>query len=236
MVRLFISPSSQEANVGPGGYVEEVYMNLVADILCPELTRHGIEFMRNSKGDTYAGHVAKSNLYKPDFHIAIHSNAGGTTARGCVVFCYKPDTYPNRPGTLMAKSIYKYIEALTPVADRGVKDGTAILSEVAKTNAPAVLIEVDFHDKVDGAAWLMAHIPEIAQAILLGILEKLAIKYIPKTPVPVPVDYKAKYEAEVVKNEQLSVKLSDVSSKLQLATIAVKELAELKAKLLVLSQ
>lgn len=182
--KIYLSPSSQEHNAGPAGtgYLEEVYMNRIADILAPELVRHGFELLRNKPENDFHGHITESNRYKPDYHLAIHSNASGAasshTARGCVVYCYKPAD-PTRPGTKLANSIYKRLEQLTPVTDRGVRDGSKILSEIAYTDAPAVLIEVDFHDNLDGATWLMNHIAEIAQAILLGVLDAAGIDFIP---------------------------------------------------------
>lgn len=180
MTKLYISPSSQEHNVGPGSYIEEKFMNLIADVLVPELLRHGFKVKRNSPGNTFREHVKESNIYKPDYHIAIHSNASGATsshtARGCVVYCFNPDEQ-SRPGTRLAQAIYNRLSTLTPTADRGVRNGSRILSEVADTDAPAVLIEIDFHDNTQGSLWIMSHIKEISQGILLGILDQTGVKY-----------------------------------------------------------
>ena len=181
MTKIFLSPSSQEANIGPNGYVEEVCMNRIADFIVPELIRHGILVMRNNPQNNYLGHIKESNEFQADYHIAIHSNASAVnsthTARGCVVFCYNAND-TDRPGTQLANRIYNRLSILTPVPDRGVKSST--LDEVEKTKAAAVLIEVDFHDNIDGAAWLTEQVENIGLAILLGILEQLEIAYIPK--------------------------------------------------------
>lgn len=193
MTKLYISPSSQQGNTGPNGYIEEVAMNLIADILVKELLRHGFEVKRNNTNNIYRDHVEESNEYKPDYHIALHSNASAATsshtARGCVVYCYDPLDVAN-PGTQLAQNLYKYFVPLTPVGDRGIRSGKLTLSEVARTIAPAVLVEIDFHDNVDGAKWIMAHIPDIAQAYLMGILDQCGVKYIPVPPpvvVPKPI-------------------------------------------------
>lgn len=209
MTKIYVSPSSQEANLGPNGYVEEVAMNLVADLLCPELTRHGVEWMRNNRLNTYAGHVKESNLYKPDSHVGIHSDATGTNvlAHGCTILCYKPDINKNSEGTLLAKAIYTHMAPLTPTEDRGVKDGSTSLSEIRDTDAPAVLIEVEFHDNPEGAMWIITHIPQIAGAILSGILDHYGIAYIP--PIDAPVDYKSLYDKLLID----FAALSDVADK-----------------------
>jgi N-acetylmuramoyl-L-alanine amidase len=193
-MKFYISPSTQQNNVGPNKYIEETYMNLIADILCPELARHGHAIKRNDrKVDDINVFIRESNTYKPDYHIAIHSNAGG--GQGCEVFCYRPkDT--TSPGTRMATSIYKKIEAVTPTADRGVKDGSH-LGEVGRTTAPSVLMEVDFHDNLAGAQWIMSNYKIIANAILMGILEAIGQKYI----APVVVENKD----EIIKNLRLRV-------------------------------
>jgi N-acetylmuramoyl-L-alanine amidase len=214
MTKLYISPSSQQSNSYATGGNEETYMNQVADILCPELTRHGIEYMRNKTTNIYVGHIEESNAYNPDYHIAIHTNAGGTTARGCTMYCYKPEERPDSPGTKMAYSIYNQLVLITPTDDRGVQDGSQILSEISKTNAPAVLMEIDFHDKPDGSNWIKSHIPEIAQAILIGILNQLGIAFIPPEP---PVDYKALYEEQLAINADLQAQLDAEKAKTQQA-------------------
>lgn len=227
MPKLYISPSSQQANLYATGGNEETYMNLVADILCPELTRHGIEWMRNQITNTYVGHIEESNAYQPDYHIAIHTNAGGATARGCTMYCYKPAERPDSLGTKMAYSIYNQLVLITPTEDRGVQDGSKILSEISKTNAPAVLMEIDFHDKVEGSDWIKSHIAEIAQAILIGILSQLGIAYI---PVEVPVDYKALYEEQLAINAELNVTIAQQQETIADLTNKNNELSELLVK------
>lgn len=213
-MKLFISPSSQDANKGlSGAYVEEVQMNKIADILIPELIRHGIVVGRNSKTGDYNTHVADSNSFKPDYHIAIHSNATGkptnTTIRGCEMFCHKP-LEPLNKGTQMATAIYNEVVAIMTVKGRGIKDGTATMSEIKYTTAPACLIEIDYHDNDNGAKWIMANIAQIAQAILMGMLKQCKVAYIPK-PVAdngggnIVVDYKTWQTFLNAKGKKLAV-------------------------------
>lgn len=179
-MKLYISPSIQEANVGPNGYVEETQMNLIADILIPELIRHGQTVMRNDRTVTGVDPiVAQSNAWGADYHIAIHSNAYNKVVRGCEVYCDNPADL-TRKGTQMAHTIYDAVTAIMPVAGRGVKSGHTTMSEVAHTTAPAALIEIDYHDTVGGADWIKANINSLAKAILLGILKQIGVNYIPK--------------------------------------------------------
>ena len=46
---------------------------------------------------------------------------------------------------------------------------TSSLYEIIRTNAPAVLLEVAFHDNKDDANWIINNEAEIAQAVVNGI-------------------------------------------------------------------
>lgn len=194
MTKIYISPSSQQSNIYSTGGSEETYMNQIANVLCPELTRHGIEWKRNNPSGDYNDFVAESNAYAPDYHIPIHSNAGG--GRGCTIFCYNPSDVKSK-GYILSKNIYKYLEPLTPTTDRGIKSGATTLSEVAKTTAPCSYLEIEFHDNLEGAQWIISHINEIATAILHGILDTVGIQYIPivvTPPTQSVEDYKVRYD------------------------------------------
>lgn len=194
-MKIYISPSSQESNVW-NDYVEEVQMNKVADILCPELTRHGVDWKRNDRSKTFKEHIIESNAYAPDYHLAIHSNARG--GHGCTSFCYHP--LVNNKGTQFATHLFNEIVAISPWPGRGVS--ATDMWEVTKTTAPACLIEVEFHDNLQGSTWIMTHISEIALALLKGILKQMNIAYIP------PIDYKTLFEATKSELDQAKIKIA----------------------------
>lgn len=198
MSKIFISPSSQDANSYVTGTTEEVVMNLIADALIPELVKYGVDVVRNNRYDTYAGHIEKSNAYAPDLHLAIHSNAG--KARGCEVFCYD-STVSSSVGTQFAEKVYRNISALTPTADRGIKSGKTTISEIKYTHAPAVLVEVAFHDNLYDAQWIVENIAQIAHGLLLAILEQFKIS---------PVDDKQTHIVEL--NRLISLIQKEVNS------------------------
>jgi N-acetylmuramoyl-L-alanine amidase len=182
-MKWYISPSSQEANrYAGGGTTEEAAMNLIANILCCELDRHDIPYKRNNPANGANGHVADSNAWGAQAHLAIHTNARGAGAtakvRGCEVYCFDPDK-PDKLGTIIAKAVYDEISTLTPTADRGIKSGATTMSEIKHTNAAAVLVEIDYHDDADGAAWIVANIARIAHSLLRAILAVERLSYIP---------------------------------------------------------
>ncbi len=177
---VYISPSTQENNIGAGTYgTEEKRMNEVADVVVRELTRHGVTVYRNQPTMTLAEVIKDSNAKKPMLHLAIHSNAGG--GRGCELYCYRLD---GGKGEIFARNLYTDLSAITPVNDRGVHAGENFygqgisMAELAHTNAPAALVEIDFHDSKDGAAWIVNNIEQIGMTLVKSIINTLGLIWI----------------------------------------------------------
>ncbi|HEY9059235.1 MAG TPA: N-acetylmuramoyl-L-alanine amidase [Pseudobacteroides sp.] len=172
---VYLSPSMQEHNEGVAGYgTEEVRMNQVADVVERVLTRHGINVYRNKPDWTLQKVAQDSNNKKPNLHFAIHSNAGG----GCggEIYAYAP----GGEGEKAARAIYSELEPITPTADRGVKFWPE-LYELRKTTAPAVLVEIAFHDNEDDAKWIIANIEKIGTALAKGVLKYFGIEFVSET-------------------------------------------------------
>ncbi len=166
---IFLSPSTQEFNVGYGDFgTEEYRMNRIADILEEILKSEGYTVYRNNPNEKLSAAVRKSNEIGPDIHFALHSNASGEvySAQGPEIFANRPNTSGDR----LANAIYDEIISIYPDSEkgRGVLY-TSSLYEIVRTNAPAVLLEVAFHDNPEDANWIINNEQEIAQAIARGI-------------------------------------------------------------------
>jgi len=177
---VYLSPSTQENNIGVGCYgTEEKVMNEVCNVVEKILKKHKVTTYRNKPTMTLKQVVADSNSKKPGIHVALHSNAYNKVSRGCEVFCWKSGV----EGEKLAKLLYKYVAAITPSADRGVKYAYNFygpgkhIYEVANTTAPASLIEIAFHDNIQDVTWILANIEKIGIAIAKAILEYLGVKY-----------------------------------------------------------
>lgn len=166
---IFLSPSAQEYNVGYGDFgTEEYRMNRIADIVERLLKEDGYTVYRNNPNEKLSAAVRKSNEIGPDIHVALHSNASGEgfSAQGPEIFANRPNTSGDR----LANAIYEEIMQIYPdsTKGRGVLY-TSTLYEIVRTNAPAVLLEVAFHDNPDDANWIIENEESIAQAIVNGI-------------------------------------------------------------------
>lgn len=182
MVDVYVSPSVQHFNLGYNGYgSEEERMNMVADVLEYELNRHGLTTARNDPSMTLPEVVNDSNAIRPKVHVALHSNASTDgLARGAEVYTHRFNTLSDE----LSQSIYKYLSALTPTSDLGVKEGRLTyggqgMRELRDTKSPASLIEVAFHDNKEDAQFVIDNVYEIGREISKGVLEYFGIKYNP---------------------------------------------------------
>ena len=204
-MKVYISPSTQEKNIGVGNYgTEEKRMNEIADIVCPLLEYNGFAVKRNRPEMTLSQIIADSDAWKPDIHVAIHSNAvggsGAGQARGCEVYGYLIDGRVTNSQRL-SEAIYKEVSAITPTSDRGVKNGVPLnLAEIVTVKATSCIVEVAFHDNMEDAIWIMNNIPRIGEAIVKGICNYFGVSF--RKPSDT-VDWKAKYENLVAQLKNL---------------------------------
>lgn len=179
MPRIYFSPSTQERNQGViPNYIEETEMNQIADIAIPLLKFNGFEVFRNDRTKDHVAAKNESNRIGVDAHFALHSNAGG--GEGTVIF-----TSGSKNGRRLAECIYNEVAPLSPSKDRGVLI-TAGFTEVVKTDAPACLLEVAFHDDKEDAEWIRANHQEIAEAICKGLCKYFNVTF--KMPQPEATD------------------------------------------------
>lgn len=180
MKSIYLSPSTQENNVGAGSYgTEERRMNEIMDLIENQLRGKYILY-RNRPEMKLEQVVADSNAKSPDLHFALHSNAGGGLGTECWI-CAK-----GGQAEKFANLLYKKVGELTPTADRGVKVSTSLM-EVNKTRAPAVILEIDFHDNAQGAEWIVNNKAAVADACVQAIMEFFG-DTVPEQPEEKPME------------------------------------------------
>lgn len=178
MPSVFISPSTQEFNPYIDGGNEEYYMNLVADELIPYLVASGITVNRNDPDQTLGRAIALSNQGNYNLHLALHSNAAPPNLsgqlKGTDVYFYPTS---NR-GRAAAEIIARNFKAIYPDPNLVKAVPSASLTELKKTKAPAVLIEMAYHDNREDAQWIRENIGPIARNLALSVTEFLGVPFI----------------------------------------------------------
>lgn len=178
MPKIYLSPSTQDYNPFITGNSEEYYANLIADAMVPYLRASGIDFDRNNPGGTVSDSINSSNSGNYDFHLAIHSNAApeklSGMIRGSDVYYYRDSSRSKRAADIFSnnlKLIYPEPELVKAVP-------TTSLAELRRTKAPAVLVEVAYHDNKTDADWITSNIELIAQNLALSTADFLGVPFI----------------------------------------------------------
>ncbi|MBE7033270.1 MAG: peptidoglycan hydrolase [Ruminococcaceae bacterium] len=184
MPTIYLSPSTQEGNMYVIGGSEEFYTNLIADAMVPYLRSNGIQYTRNTPEMTAASSIAASNRGNYDLHLAIHSNAAPEgqygTYRGVDVY-YSPIS---RNGRRAAEIFAKNLKSIYPLPSRVRAISTTSIGEVTQTRAPAVFLELGYHDNVQDANWISNNIESIARNLVLSLTEYFGIPFVePMTPM-----------------------------------------------------
>lgn len=180
---IYLSPSTQEFNPYIIGGSEEYYMNLLADELEPWLRSSGIRRVRNTPDMTAAGAVQQSNQGDYGLHLALHSNASPPGQegqnRGSVVFYDPRSTRGRRAAEIIAGNLRE----IYPGTVRALP--TTQLGEVNNTTAPAVLVELAYHDNPEDAMWIAANLPAVAENLALSLTQYFGIPLVePQPEVP----------------------------------------------------
>lgn len=176
MPLVYLSPSTQEFNYFINYGTEEEWMNAITDEIEGYLVEGGIAFVRNTPDMTARTSIEQSNSVGAQLHVAIHSNAAPDNLKGKLT---GPDIYyaPNsRNGLRMARLLEKNFKNIYPDESKVDIRTTTYLGEVLKTYAPAVLIEVAYHDNIDDAEWIQNNVNGIARAIAKSIFEYFGIR------------------------------------------------------------
>ena len=179
MPSIYLSPSTQEYNnYYDGSGSEEYYMNLIADAMEPYLISSGISYTRNNPRESLARAIAASNAGNYDLHLALHSNASPEYLSGRLTgadfYYYTRSRNGRQAATTLADNFMSIYP--NPSAVRTVP--TTSLAEVVRTVAPAVLVEIAYHDNPDDAQWIKNNINEIARNLVQGVAEYLGVLFV----------------------------------------------------------
>ena len=159
-------------------------MNLLADALEPYLLSNGIQYRRNRPEMTAASSIREANQGSYDFYLALHSNGAPEghygEERGIIAFYYPGSAQGRRAAELIAQELRK----IYPLPGKVTTRETTTLGEVRRSRAPAVLVEIGYHDNYADAVWVEGHLDAIAQQIARALTEYFGLPFIyPADPV-----------------------------------------------------
>ena len=159
-------------------------MNLVADALEPYLRANAIYFQRNRPTMTAASSIREANRGNYDLYLALHSNGAPEDRygeiRGIIAFYYPSSVQGRR----FAELIVQQLRQIYPLPNRVNIQSTTSLGEVRQSRAPAVLVEIGYHDNYQDARWVENNTDAIAQQLARAVTEYFGLPFIyPITPM-----------------------------------------------------
>ena len=126
---------------------------------------------------TAASSIRQANRGDYDFYLALHSNASGPGSQGQnrgVIAFYYPTSANGRRG---AEIIARNMQEIYPLPERVVTRPTTTLGEVRQPRAPAVLVEIGYHDNEADARWIESHIDAIGQNLAMSMAEYFGLPF-----------------------------------------------------------
>ena len=179
---IYLSPSTQEYNEYVNGLGnEEEWMNRLADAMEPMLFASGIQYTRNTPDMTAASSIRATNASGED-------QAGQN--RGIIAFYFPGSARGMRAAQFLADGL----KAIYPLPNLVRTEPTTTIGEVRRVRAPAVLLELGFHDNPDDAQWIVTHIDAMAESIVLSLTEYFGIPFFPDS-YPLPGEVRAELGA-----------------------------------------
>lgn len=171
--KIFLSPSNQSDNTYAYGKTNEAAeCGEIAKVTENALKRCGFE-VKTMQWETAQDRCKAANAWGADLYIPIHTNAFDGTVSGTRIFVYekKGEAYD------AAKDIYDELAPITPGKSENIQAYPQLI-ELKQPKAPAVYIEVDFHDVKDVAKWLIENTEAIGEAICKGVCKHFGVAYI----------------------------------------------------------
>ena len=127
---------------------------------------------------TAASSIQEANRGYYDLYLALHSNAAPEgrygEERGILAFYYPGSVLGQRAAQLMAEELRK----IYPIPELVTTRATTTLGEVSRSKAPAVLMEIGYHDNYADATWVEGHMDAIAQQLARGLTRYFGLPFI----------------------------------------------------------
>lgn len=179
MPSVYLSPSTREFDLSAYGGNEEYYMNLIADAMIPYLRASGISFDRNQPGFNIRDIVNQSNSIPHDLHLSLHTKSTPENytepLQGIEVYYY---AFTHLGGDIAAQIFADNLKTIYPNPDLVTVIPNTTSIELVRTNAPAVLLELGYHDNYQDSKWVHDNVNEIGRNLALSVAEFLNVPFV----------------------------------------------------------
>lgn len=159
---IYINPSVQTHNMFYDKVTTEAeIMNKISKQIVNNLSN--ISYLNVYHNDRYLSlskSVSEINKLNIDYHLALHSNAGGGSGSEC--YQYKSEDF--------AKSILTGFNQMHNFPNRGVKDGSHLYELNSSKAKNKILIEFLFHDNSQEGYFLKTKYKEIADNVSKSLI------------------------------------------------------------------
>lgn len=172
-IRVYLSPSNQNANTYICGNTNEmVQCNKIAECAKLALERNGFEVKKAPQGQEMNKSIEESNAWGADMHLPIHTNGFVGKNMGTTIMVYKAEGEAIKA----AQALLNSVGAISPGKDFPIMERPG-LKELNSVKALPVYIEVEFHDTIEGATWIINNTKNAGEAIAKGVCDYYGVKY-----------------------------------------------------------
>ncbi|MBQ9940851.1 MAG: SH3 domain-containing protein [Clostridia bacterium] len=180
MACIYLSPSGQEFNFYLNGGTEEYFTNLIADAMEPYLSSSGICFGRNMPWMTAQQAADNANVFNYNAYLAIHSNSAAENLsgllRGCDIYYFRDSALSRRYAQITAE----YYKTIYPIPSLVNIIPNLTFIELNKTRAPAILVEIGYHDNPEDEAFIKSNTQNIARVLSQATAAFTSTPFVPK--------------------------------------------------------
>lgn len=182
MPTIYLSPAAAGYRSVVGGNEDLLrYTDKIMQEMVPYLEASGIQTGINRPNMTAEEAIRESNTGMYDVHLAIVSDdlplENEDLSNKAEVYYRPEDPRSER----LANIIVSNIESILPRSYEIQTAPTHALGEVSQTHAPAVLIEITYHDNPETETWVRQNINNIARNLALSVAQYFEVPYLEPT-------------------------------------------------------
>lgn len=191
---IYLSPSKQPGNIYATGTTnEEVQMTLLAEALHKKLQNYEVQSMISTYDRTVVtlthrglpGRTAEAQDFDADLYLALHSNAAPPAQKGKAQGVQVYISSISAEADKLSRQLLAEIRKISPKLEGVPHHKNSYIvhgNNYAEVRFPesvgitGVLLEVEFHDNVTLAQWIVDYIDPLADSILTALVNHYKLK------------------------------------------------------------